>query len=197
MGSSKKFVTFVTDDDLIAGSGQKMKAKEEQFREIVEAHQGRVWNVCRQYARSVDDARDLQQEVMINVWRNLESFRGEALLSTWIYRIAVNTCLSYILKENRRSAFTLSMDSHSIATLMQSDDAQEKIETERKLDLLHNAINRLTVIDKLLISLAIEKVTTREMAEIIGITEPNVRTKLHRIREELRIMMKGGNHESE
>ncbi len=174
-----------------------MKAKEEQFREIVEAHQDRVWNVCRQYAHSVDDARDLQQEVMINVWRNLESFRGEALLSTWIYRIAVNTCLSYILKENRRSAFTLSMDSHSIATLMQSDDAQEKIETERKLDLLHNAINRLTVIDKLLISLAIEKVTTREMAEIIGITEPNVRTKLHRIREELRIMMKGGNHESE
>ncbi|MFH1119526.1 MAG: RNA polymerase sigma factor [Bacteroidota bacterium] len=174
-----------------------MKAKEEQFREIVAEHQGRVWNVCRRYARSVDDAGDLQQEVMINVWRNLESFRGEALLSTWIYRIAVNTCLSYILKENRRSAFTLSMDSQGIASLMQSDDAQEKIETERKLDLLYDAVNRLTVIDKLLISLAIEKVTTREMAEIIGITEPNVRTKLHRIREELRIMMKGGNNESE
>lgn len=197
MVSSKKNVTFVYNDDLIAGTDQKMKAKEEQFREIVAAHQGRVWNVCRLYARSIDDARDLQQEVMINVWRNLESFRGEALLSTWIYRIAVNTCLSYILKENRRSAFTLSMDANSIATLMQSEDAQEKIETERKLDLLHNAINRLTVIDKLLISLAIEKVTTREMAEIIGITEPNVRTKLHRIREELRIMMKGGNYESE
>jgi len=197
MVSSKKNVTFVYNDDLIAGTDQKMKAKEEQFREIVAEHQGRVWNVCRQYARSVDDARDLQQEVMINVWRNLESFRGEALLSTWIYRIAVNTCLSYILKENRRSAFTLSMDSQSIATLMQSDDAQEKIETERKLDILHDAINRLTVIDKLLISLAIERVTTREMAEIIGITEPNVRTKLHRIREELRIMMKGGNNERE
>lgn len=174
-----------------------MKAKEEKFRDIVAEQQSRVWNVCRHYARSVDDARDLQQEVLINVWRNLESFRGEAMLSTWIYRIAVNTCLSYILKENRRSAFTLSMDSHSIATLMLSDDTQEKVETERKFELLHDAINRLTVIDKLLISLAIEKVTTREMAEIIGITEPNVRTKLHRIREELRSMMKGGNDESE
>lgn len=118
------------------------------------------------------------------------------MLSTWIYRIAVNTCLSYILKENRRSAFSLSMDQHGIADLMQDDGMMEKIETELKLNLLHDAINRLTVIDKLLISLSIEKISCREMAEIIGITEPNVRTKLHRIREELRNMMKGGNNES-
>ncbi|MHC1775494.1 MAG: RNA polymerase sigma factor [Lentimicrobium sp.] len=173
-----------------------MKAKEETFREIVAEHQGRVWSICRHYARSIDDTKDLQQEVMINVWRNLGSFRGEAMLSTWIYRIAVNTCLSYILKENRRSAFTLSMDHQGIADLMQDDGIHEKIETEHKLNLLHDAINRLTVIDKLLISLSIEKISCREMAEIIGITEPNVRTKLHRIREELRNMMKGGNYES-
>lgn len=173
-----------------------MKAKEETFREIVTEHQERVWNICRHYARSIDDTKDLQQEVMINVWRNLGSFRGEAMLSTWIYRIAVNTCLSYILKENRRSAFSLSMDQHGIADLMQDDGMMEKIDTELKLNLLHDAINRLTVIDKLLISLSIEKISCREMAEIIGITEPNVRTKLHRIREELRNMMKGGNNES-
>ena len=178
-------------------SDQEMNAKEEHFREIVTEHQGRVWNVCRRYARSSDDAKDLQQEVMINVWRNLGSFRGEAMLSTWIYRIAVNTCLSYILKENRRSAFTLSIDNQGAAELMQVDDTYEKIETEQNLNLLRDAINRLTVIDKLLISLAIEKISTREIAEIIGITEPNVRTKLHRIREELRTMMKGGNYESQ
>lgn len=173
-----------------------MKSKEEHFREIVSAQQERVWNICRHYARSLDDIKDLQQEVMINVWRNLGSFRGESLLSTWIYRIAVNTCLGYILKENRRSAFTLSMDNKGIADLMQTDETLEKIEYEQKLSLLHDAINRLTVIDKLLISLAIEKIPTKEMAEIIGITEPNVRTKLHRIREDLRKMLKGGNYES-
>jgi RNA polymerase sigma-70 factor, ECF subfamily len=138
----------------------------------------------------------LQQEVMINVWRNLGSFRGDAALSTWIYRIAVNTCLSYIMKENRRSEFNLSIDHKSVEHLMQEDDKAEKILNEQKLDDLHNTINQLTVIDKLLISLSIEKVTTREMADIIGITEPNVRTKLHRIREELRQKMKGGNNGS-
>jgi RNA polymerase sigma-70 factor (ECF subfamily) len=172
-----------------------MQAKEEYFRKVVEEHQGRVWNICRHYARSLDDTKDLQQEVMINVWRNLDSFRGEATLTTWIYRIAVNTCLSYILKENRRLEFPLSMDNKSFREMMQEDDLPDKMEEEQKLDDLHDAINRLNVIDKLLISMAVEKITTREMAEIIGITEPNVRTKLHRIREELRTMMKGGNHE--
>lgn len=174
-----------------------MKAKEEQFREIVSEHQDRVWNICRHYARTPEDVGDLQQEVLVNVWRSMESFRGESKLSTWIYRIAVNTCLSYILKENRRSAFNLSLDEANVSSLMMEEGMHEKMEAERKLSLLHDAINRLTVIDKLLISLAIEKVSSKEMAEIIGITEPNVRTKLHRIREELRSMMKGGNDESE
>ncbi len=169
-----------------------MKVREEQFRDIVGEHQNRVWNICRHYARTPDDAGDLQQEVLVNVWRSLESFRGESQLSTWIYRIAVNTCLSYILKENRRSAFNLSLDETNVSSLMEEEGILEKIETERKLSLLHDAINRLTVIDKLLISLAIEKVSSKEMAEIIGITEPNVRTKLHRIREELRHILKGG-----
>jgi RNA polymerase sigma-70 factor, ECF subfamily len=191
---SQKIVTFVSVDYPIAKPITKMTAKEEQFRKIVEENQERVWNICRHYARSNEDTRDLQQEVMINIWRNLDSFRGDAALSTWIYRIAVNTCLSYIMKENRRSDFNLSMDLRSMELLMQEDDKAEKILNDQKLDNLHNTINQLTVIDKLLISLSIEKVTTREMADIIGITEPNVRTKLHRIREELRQKMKGGNN---
>jgi RNA polymerase sigma-70 factor, ECF subfamily len=171
-----------------------MTAKEEQFRKIVEEQQERVWNICRHYARTVDDTKDLQQEVMINVWRNLDAFRGEAALSTWIYRIAVNTCLSYIMKENRRSDFNLSLDHKNVEQLMHEDETSEKLVEEKQLEELHNTINQLTVIDKLLISLSIEKVTTREMADIIGITEPNVRTKLHRIREELRTKIKGGNN---
>lgn len=173
-----------------------MTPKEQQFRKIVAEQQERVWNICRHYARSADDTNDLQQEVMINVWRNLDSFRAESALSTWIYRIAVNTCLSYIMKENRRSGFNLSLDNKNVEHLMQEDETSEKLITEQKLDALHNTINQLSVIDKLLISLSLEKISTREIADIIGITEPNVRTKLHRIREELRQKMNGGNNES-
>jgi RNA polymerase sigma-70 factor, ECF subfamily len=172
-----------------------MNPKEEKFRKIVEDQQQRIWNICRHYSRSDEDTQDLQQEVLINVWRSLENFRGDAALSTWIYRIAVNTSLNYIMKENRRSQFNLTLDHQNINMLMQEDDHEQKIETEKKLDELHEIINQLNVIDKLLISLSIEKLTTREISDIIGITEPNVRTKLHRIREELRQKIQGGNHE--
>lgn len=172
-----------------------MNVKEEHFRKIVEEHQERVWNICRHYSRSDEDTQDLQQEVMINVWRSLDNFRGDSALSTWIYRIAVNTSLNYIMKENRRSQFNLSLNNQNIDFLMHDEEHSQKIETEQKLDELHEVINQLNVIDKLLISLSIEKISTREMSDIIGITEPNVRTKLHRIREEMRQKIQGGNHE--
>jgi len=172
-----------------------MNPKEEKFRKIVEDQQQRIWNICRHYSRSDEDTQDLQQEVLINVWRSLDNFRGDSALSTWIYRIAVNTSLNYIMKENRRSQFNLTLDHQNINMLMQEEDHEHKIETEKKLDELHEIINQLNVIDKLLISLSIEKLTTREISDIIGITEPNVRTKLHRIREELRQKIQGGNHE--
>jgi RNA polymerase sigma-70 factor, ECF subfamily len=173
-----------------------MNPKEEKFRKIVEEQQQRIRNICRHYTRSDEDAQDLQQEVLVNVWRSLENFRGDAALSTWIYRIAVNTSLNYIMKENRRSQFNLALNNQHFNFLMEDEGHSEKIETEKKLDELHEIINQLNVIDKLLITLSIEKISTREMSDIIGITEPNVRTKLHRIREELRIKMQGDHHEN-
>ncbi len=172
-----------------------MNPKEEKFRKIVEEQQQRIWNICRHYSRSEEDTYDLQQEVLINVWRSLDNFRGDSSISTWIYRIAVNTSLNYIMKENRRSQFNLSLDNQNLNFLMQDEEHEQKIETEKKLDELHGFINQLNVIDKLLVTLSIEKLSTREISDIIGITEPNVRTKLHRIREELRQKIQGGYHE--
>ena len=172
-----------------------MNVKEEKFRKIVEEQQQRIWNICRHYSRSDEDTQDLQQEVLVNVWRSLDNFRGDSALSTWIYRIAVNTSLNYIMKENRRSQFNLALDDQHFNILMHDEEHAQKLETEKKLDELHKIINQLNVIDKLLITLSIEKLTTREISDIIGITEPNVRTKLHRIREELRQKIQGGNHE--
>ncbi|HOY32927.1 MAG TPA: RNA polymerase sigma factor [Bacteroidales bacterium] len=172
-----------------------MNPKEEKFRKIVEEQQQRIWNICRHYSRTDEDTQDLQQEVLINVWRSLDSFRGDAALSTWIYRIAVNTSLNYIMKENKRSQFNLTLTQQHFGVLLEDDTKTEKIEKENKLDTIHETINQLNVIDKLLITLSIEKLSTREIADIIGITEPNVRTKLTRIREELRLKIKGGNHE--
>lgn len=168
-----------------------MNLKEEKFRKLIEEQQQRIRSICRHYVRNADDLDDLQQEIMINIWRNLDSFRGDASLSTWIYRIAVNTSLTYIMKEKRRGDFFLSIDKHNITHILDENGTDEKQEKELKIDALYGKINQLSVIDKLLISLSIEKVSTREMAEIIGITEPNVRTKLHRIREELKEIMKG------
>ncbi|HNZ42282.1 MAG TPA: RNA polymerase sigma factor [Bacteroidales bacterium] len=174
-----------------------MNPKEERFRKIVEEQQQRIRSICRYYSRSDEDTQDLQQEVLINIWRSLDNFRGDSAISTWIYRIAVNTSLNYIMKENRRSQFNLTLNDQHFNILMQDDEHEHKIETEKKLDGLHEIINQLNVIDKLLITLSIEKLTTKEISDIIGITEPNVRTKLHRIREELKQKIQGGNYEKQ
>ncbi|HNX08370.1 MAG TPA: sigma-70 family RNA polymerase sigma factor [Bacteroidales bacterium] len=172
-----------------------MNPKEEKFRKIVEQQQQRIRSICRYYSRSDEDTQDLQQEVLINVWRSLDNFRGDSAISTWIYRIAVNTSLNYIMKENRRSQFNLTLSDQHFNLLMQDNESERKLETEKKLDGLHEVINQLNVIDKLLITLSIEKLTTKEISDIIGITEPNVRTKLHRIREELKQKIQGGIYE--
>lgn len=172
-----------------------MTDREELFKKISSEQSSRIRNICRHYTPSAENTDDLVQEVMINVWRNLDAFRGESSISTWIYRIAVNTSLSFLMKENRRCNFNLKLQPHHATELLYEDEKEVKIKYEQRANALQDAINRLNVIDKLLISLSMEKLSTREIADIIGITEPNVRTKLHRIREDLKTSLKGDHYE--
>jgi RNA polymerase sigma-70 factor, ECF subfamily len=162
-----------------------MNKKEEKFRKVIHDNENRIMSICRYYSINDDDQKDMYQEVLINVWKSLDSFRGDAQLSTWIYRVAVNTAMGFANKEIRRQKIFLDQKDNSLQNFMDVDENLVK-EKEKLFQVLENQINQLSVIDKIIMTLVLESVNHKEIASVIGITEPNVRVKIHRIKNELK-----------
>lgn len=173
-----------------------MESKEKLFKELVEEQQERIRGVCRYFSRNAADQQDLFQEILINTWNGLENFRGEARAGTWMYRIAVNTALGFAGKEKRRMNFYVSLEAPALSTFSGEITPAAEEDRERMLETLENQINQLSVIDKVLVSLMLQELSYREIADIVGITEPNVRVKIHRIKSELQQSMKSESHEN-
>jgi RNA polymerase sigma-70 factor (ECF subfamily) len=169
-------------------------SKEEKFRQLTEENSNRIWSVCRYYSKDRECQKDIYQEVLINIWKGLDSFRGDALPGTWIYRIAVNTAIGFTMKEHKRLRMSVSLEGKSLNTILETPDECDFREKESVLENLENQINQLSVIEKILISLQLEDLSSRDIAEIVGITEPNVRVKIHRIKSELREKMNSVNN---
>jgi RNA polymerase sigma-70 factor, ECF subfamily len=160
--------------------------KEDQFKRIIDENGGRIMRICRYYNSNPEDQKDMYQEVLINVWKSLDRFRGDSKESTWVYRIAVNTSLNFTGKVYRNMKLIVDKDVHNLGVLFDEDEIDKKEKYESDLDTLQTQLNLLSVIDKTMISLMLEGLSTREIADIIGLTEPNVRVKIHRIKENLR-----------
>jgi RNA polymerase sigma-70 factor, ECF subfamily len=160
--------------------------KEDQFKRIIDENGGRIMRICRYYNSNPEDQKDMYQEVLINVWKSLDRFRGDSKESTWVYRIAVNTSLNFTGKVFRNMKLIVDKDVHNLGVLFDEDEIDKKEKYESDLETLQAQLNLLSVIDKAMISLMLEGLSTREIADIIGLTEPNVRVKIHRIKENLR-----------
>jgi len=173
----------------------RMLLKEQQFKKVVEQNHDRIQRICHYYAPTAEDQKDMYQEVLVNIWKSLDTFRGDAAMSTWIYRIAVNTSLNFTGKELRRLKLNIDKDPVSLNNLLEDEGASDSNLKEYQFGELETALNQLSVIDKLLISLTLEELSMREIADIVGITEPNVRVKIHRIKQLLRDQLKGYNYE--
>lgn len=163
-----------------------MANKEERFKEIIRENESKIQRISRYYASSEEESKDICQEVLVNIWKSLDTFRGDSLVSTWIYRIAVNTALSICGKTIRKNKLLLNVDATGIANVMDDAEGQSEDEYSRRLDAFHSGINQLGVIDKMMISLVMEDLSMKEIAQIVGLTEPNVRVKIHRIKESLK-----------
>ena len=160
--------------------------KEDQFKRIIDENGGRIMRICCYYNSNPDDQKDMYQEILVNVWKSLDRFRGDSKESTWVYRIAVNTSLNYMGKGYRNMKVIVDRDVQNINVLFEDDELDKKEKYESDLETLQAQLNLLSVIDKAMISLMLEGLSTREIADIIGLTEPNVRVKIHRIKENLR-----------
>ena len=155
---------------------------EQEFVTLIQEYERVIYKVCYLYTTPHATLNDLYQEVVINLWKAYPKFRNECKISTWIYRIALNTCISFIRKEKNIP---------EIVTLSQiADRIEETDETQVMLKRLYSMINRLGQLEKSLVLLYLEDKSYEEIAEITGLTLTNVATKLSRIKDKLRKMNK-------
>ena len=154
-----------------------IKMEEQRFLDIINHNQQIIYKVCYMYATDNDHFKDLYQEILINLWQGLERFRGDAQLSTWIYRICINTCVTYF-RRNHRHDETLTLD----AVKEVPDVASNRSEELKEMYIL---ISRLRKLDKAIILMWLDEKSCDEIAEVTGLTRNNVASRLHRIKAKL------------
>ena len=170
--------------------------KEEKFNEIVSESSDSIRRICRYYNSNAEEQKDMYQEVLVNIWKSLDSFRGDSAISTWVYRVAVNTALTFTGKAYRHMKLIVNGETANLNSILDEENLKEKLEQEKQLERLQTELNQLSVIDKALISLMLEGLSMKEIAEVIGVTEPNVKVKIHRVKAQLKEKLKGNDHEN-
>jgi RNA polymerase sigma-70 factor (ECF subfamily) len=168
--------------------------KEEKFNSLISDNSERIRRICRYYNPNLEDQKDMYQEVLVNIWNSIDNFRGDSAISTWVYRVAVNTSLSFTGKAFKQMKLMVDFDTENLDSILDDENFEAKHVEEQKFKLLQNELNLLSVIDKALMSLVLEGLSMKDIADVIGITEPNVKVKIHRIKDNLRTKVKGGSY---
>ena len=158
--------------------------EEKKFISLINEHQGLIHKVCIMYENDPDVRNDLFQEIVFQLWKSFSSFRGEAKITTWMYRIALNTAISGFRKQTRILKTEDLKELHLNISDSWGDEREESIQR------LHWAIRQLSEIERAMIMMALEEVPYDEIAETIGITQNNVRVRMNRIREKIKKLMR-------
>lgn len=145
------------------------------FEEVYKSYWQKIFRLCMGYVNDHNLAQDLTQETFIKVWEQLPKFRDESNIGTWIFRIASNNCLRQIEKKNRFPKGQLPLNL--------TEEKHHNIEPQ--IEFLYKCIAELPEIDRIIISLELEDVKQAEIASIVGLTEANIRVRIHRIKEKL------------
>lgn len=142
-----------------------------------------ITHICRAYSNDEDSLKDLIQEVSLQLWRSHASFKGNSQISTWVYRVALNVCLSHSRKMQRKPE-TIPLD--------WKDHAPEKDDPEKdQIEMLYAGIKKLKESDRAIILLYLEDKSYKEMSDILGITVSNVGVKVNRLKEKLKQIIHG------
>lgn len=152
---------------------------ETEFIQIIQQHSKIIYKVCCLYCKDAETKKDLFQEIVLQVWKGFPQFRGDSSITTWMYRIALNTAISNYRKESKRP-YKAPLD-HEVFEL--PDPAQ--LPDHEPMQILYKAIEHLTKVEKAIILLYLEEKTYEEIAFVIGITRTNVGVKITRIKTKL------------
>ncbi len=163
---------------------------QESFLRLIEENKGIIFKICNSYCRDKNDREDLAQEIIYQLWKSGKSFDPGYKFSTWMYRIALNTAISFYRKEKKSDAV--------IAYPGNPPDMEDKTDRsgdmEERIKQLQDFINELKALDKALMFLYLESKSYSEIADILGITETNVATKIGRVKEKLKQHFSTINH---
>lgn len=168
-------------------------ASDSLFKSWLADHAGIVRKVARAYARSADDAEDLAQEILLQLWRSARRYEARAAATTWIYRVALNTALGWSRKERRRRD-----DRAPIVGEVPAREAPgvEHAMARESVDRLYAAIHELPAADVALVLVYLDGLSYRQIADIFGISENAVGARLNRARQALREKLREPNHDA-
>ena len=157
-----------------------MDDREREFTRIVLENKRRIYTVCYMFSKDAEEVNDLFQEILINLWKGLQTFEGDKFIGTWVWRVSLNTCINYS-KKSKRSFEKVPLDVN--INLFEDID-----EGSMQIRQLYDRINKLGYIDRSIILMWLENLSYDEIGSILGITANNVSVKLVRIREKLKSM---------
>lgn len=152
----------------------------EEFIACITEHERIIFKVCKMYCRSRDDEQDLFQDILIQLWQSFPSFKRDSKVSTWMYRVALNTAITRLRSEMKKpEQQTIDKDVLQIPNVI-NDPKDENFE------LMMKAIEKLTDVEKAIMVLYMEDHSYREMAEVMGMTESNIGFKINQIKRKLK-----------
>ena len=161
-----------------------MQPQSAEFIAIINAHHALVQRVCKLYCQDADDRQDLYQEIILQLWRAYPHYEPRAKISTWLYRVALNVAISDLRQRTRKPAINR-LDAGTPDLTLPLDPGPDPDDLAQ----LHQAIGRLSDVEKAFVLLYLEDRSYEEIADILGITQNNVRVKMHRVQDKLRQLL--------
>jgi len=162
-----------------------MELRKQDFIQIVDDNRGIIKSLCRVYYRGVEDQQDAFQDIILQLWKSFATFRGESEVGTWIYRVSLNTILNKIRKDKRSvTVEPIDIPQFSISTAKADDN----------VELLSLIIQSLKDVDKAIVVLYLEGYRTKEIADILSLSQTNVTTRLNRVTSKLKMKFNNTSH---
>jgi len=153
----------------------------EEFIKIISKNKNLIYKVCNAYCKDNSNRQDLEQEILIQLWISFKRYDGRVKTTTWMYKVAINTAISYYRKNSTQQKYRSNIDISLISL-----EYEENNIIDEQISLLYSFIDGLNDMDKALMLLYLDNNKQKEIAEILGITETNVATKIGRIKQSLK-----------
>jgi RNA polymerase sigma-70 factor (ECF subfamily) len=161
---------------------------EQRFLDLINGNRPRILKVCRVYVWNTADRDDLYQEILFQIWRGLPGLKQDTHANTWLYRIAINTSISFVRRRTARGGPAVPLDHEQLTHHIESRQAYDG-GAEGQLAQLYDAIAQLNEVEKALVTLFLEDLSYEEMAEVLGLSASHVGVRLHRAKKKLLTLM--------